>query len=60
MKKSQNKPGEKEKPRHLTLSRETIQVLNNPALLKAGGGTLQDQDPIVATTSTIPADNGGC
>lgn len=33
MKKSQSKPGEKEKPRRLTLSRETIQLLNDPSLL---------------------------
>jgi hypothetical protein len=33
VKKSQNKPGEKEKPRRLTLSRETIQLLNDPSLL---------------------------
>jgi hypothetical protein len=47
MKKSQIKPGDKEKPRRLTLNRETIQLLDHPGLSVVIGGM---GDP-VATSS---------
>jgi hypothetical protein len=53
MKKSQSKPGEKEKPRRLTLSRETIQLLDDPARLKlAGGGSGNGETYYPSLTTT--------
>ena len=55
MKKSLNrKNAEHERPRRLTLSRETIQVLADPALLqraKGGTGVQNTYDPISQTTT---------
>lgn len=51
MKKNLNrKNAERERPRRLTLSRETIQILNAPSLLElAQGGT---HDPVLSGTGT--------
>ena len=43
-----------EKPRRLTLSRETIQILNDPALLQlaeGGNGAQATYDPVSQTTT---------
>lgn len=55
------KDAERERPRRLVLSRETLQLLSDPSLLTVGGGTLNDG--VVATTSTVSGDvptDGGC
>lgn len=51
---------ERERPRRLTLSRETIQILNDPSLLeRARGGTVAGDtyDPVLSGTGT---ENTGC
>lgn len=49
------------KPRRLTLSRETIQVLNDPALLElARGGRVQQQGSHVDSCDTSTVSDTGC
>ena len=50
---------ERERPRRLTLSRETIQILNDPSLLElaqGGTGTGASYDPVSGTGT----ENTGC
>lgn len=50
---------ERERPRRLTLSRETIQILNDPSLLElaqGGNGTGASYDPVSGTGT----ENTGC
>lgn len=53
MKKSPEHQGDRKKPRRLTLSRETIKILENPVLLElAKGGIPTTSIQTQATTST--------
>jgi hypothetical protein len=57
MKKKMKDQEQKQKPRRFSLNRETILVLNDPAILalaRGGGGTLQTS--VVNSDSTRPSE----
>jgi hypothetical protein len=59
MKKTQ--PALRRKSRRLSLNRETIQVLNDPALLElARGGRVQHQGSAIDSCETSTVSDTGC